>query len=366
MSDVPEKITGLVIPKIQESFETDVIDRVAFDTMPSSPMTHLTFRAMQSAAANRAMTPNKNTTVTYSRSPDKQEMRITSENKSNKLTLTIDNAELFSKANSKGLKKCFAFILVQCNYQNYAKEIGFPLQALVDNGMYKSIDAARRGVKDNIEKIMALTFKGSSSKGKQVIEEQGGKLIYHYTIKNGYVTLSFNEKLNVQFMAQYFTLLPKFAYALPNNAFSLVEYIFYLARQNTRDIKEHGYFNISLRAIRDYLCLPQETETKEHARLIKEPIEKAIDDIELANNNASFTITPVYNEDCSSVKEWLDGYIKVELKNEFAETFIHIADKTAARVAQSIKRKETALAMIEAGKVSKGKGRGRKPKAPKE
>jgi hypothetical protein len=341
-----------VVPKIQEAFEIEPLDRVAFDTIPSSPMLHFTSQAMQSLAANRVIRPNKNTSINYA-TDNKQAMQITSENKANKLTLTIDNTELFTKSNSKGLKKCFAFVLVQCNYQNYAKEIGFPLQALVDNGMYKSIDTARRGIKDNIEKIMALTFKGSSTKGNHTVEEQGGKLIYHYTIKNGYVTLSFNEKINVQFMAQYFTMLPKFAFALPNNAFSLIEYIFYLARQNSRAIKEQGYFNIGLRAIRDYLCLPHETETKDHSRLIKEPIEKAIEDIEDANNNSNFTITPIYKDDYGSVKEWLDGYIKVELKEEFADTFIHIADTTAARVAQSIKRREAALTMIEAKNKSK-------------
>lgn len=320
-----------------------------FETLPSSPILHLTNQAINSFGANRPIKANKNTKINYIDGIDDQ-WSITSENKTSKLTLTIDNVGLL-KSSNKGLKKCFAFILVQCNDQHYKSEIGFPLQALVDNGMYANIKTARKGIKDSIERIMSLTFKGTSKKGKNVLEEQGGKLIYHYDIKNSYVVLSFNEKLNIEFIAQYFTMLPKFSFGLSNRAFSLVEYIFYLARQNTRAIKEKGSFNISFRAIQDYLNLPSEADTKDHTKLIRNPIEEAIEEVETANNNSSFTMTPIYNEGCKNIREWLDGYIQIGLKKEFADTFIKIAEDTEKQVEASLKRKEKAITMVEAKKI---------------
>lgn len=320
-----------------------------FETMPSSPSIHLVNQAINAFGAGRPIKANCNTDIRYIEKSD-DTWSITSENKTSKLTLSIDNIKLL-KTNNKGLKKCFAFVMVQCNNQHYAHEISFPLQALIDNGMYSSIRSARRGIADNIKKIMAMTFEGTSKKGKAIIKQDAAKLIYHMTIEKNYVTLYFNEKINVDFIAQYFTLIPTFAFALSNNAFSLVEYIFFLARQNTRSIKEKGYFNISLRAVRDYMNLPNEANTPNHSQLIRNPIEAAIEQIEEANNNSSFTITPIYKEDARNIKGWLDGYLQIGLNEEFAETFIKIATDTEKSVETSKKRKEKALAMVEAKKI---------------
>ena len=347
-----EKMTQplpLIIPKTQRIADTEDDNASNFETLPSSPVTHLVNQTINAFSAGRPIKANRNTDIRYiEKTPDV--WSITSENKTSKITLSIDNIGLL-KTNNKGLKKCFAFVLIQCNDQHYASEIGFSLQELIDNGMYSSIRSARRGITENIKKIMSMTFEGNSKKGRKIIQQDAGKLIYHMSIKNNYVTLYLNEKINVEFIAQYFTLLPKFAFALNNNAFSLLEYIFFLARQNTRSIKEKGYFNISLRAVRDYMNLPNEADTPNHSQLIRNPIETAIEQIEDANNNSSFTITPVYKDDAKNIKEWLDGYLKVGLADDFAEMFIKIANDTEKSVEASRKRKEKALAMVEAKKI---------------
>lgn len=338
-----------VIPKIQGITEAIDIKEKNFETLPSSPVTHLVNQTINAFGAGRPIKANRNTDIRYiEKTPEV--WSITSDNKTSKITLSIDNIGLL-KTNNKGLKKCFAFVLIQCNDQHYASEVGFPLQALIDNGMYSSIRSARRGIADNIKKIMSMTFEGTSKKGRKIIQQDAGKLIYHMTIKNNYVTLYLNEKINVDFIAQYFTLLPRFAFALNNNAFSLLEYIFFLARQNTRAIKEKGYFNISLRAVRDYMNLPNEADTPNHNQLIRTPIEAAIEQIEDANNNSSFTITPIYKDDAKNIKEWLNGYLQIGLADDFAEMFIKIANDTEKSVEASRKRKEKALAMVEAKKI---------------
>lgn len=325
------------------------------DTLPTSPMMHLTNQAINSFSINRPIKSNKNTKIGYIQHKTKatpNSWSVISENTSNKLTLTIDDIEKL-KSNNKGLKKCFTFIMQKCNEQHYNPEIGFPLSELVKNGMYSNIESARKGIKDSIERIMILTFKGTTMRGKRIIEEQGGKLIYHYSIKNSYVTLSFNQNFNVEFIAQYFTIFPRYAFSLGNKAFSLLEYICYLARQHVKDITDKGSFNIGLKSIQDYLCLPSETETRKHKQFIIDPIENSIEEIENTNNNSDFTITPIYDPNYKSIKEWLSGYIKVEFKGEYSKTFEQIAKKTEKKLELLEKRKEKALTMIEAKKIEK-------------
>ena len=250
------------------------------------------------------------------------------------------------------------FILKKCNDQNYQEDISFPLQELVDKKMYKSIPSARKGFKDNIEKIMAITMSGISRKGKKEIVEAGGKLIYNYIIKNNYVTVSINPKFNINFLAQYFTVIPEYSYSLKTAAFSLIYYIFYLARQNTIEIAQNECFNISLEAIRAYMSLPNTSETSNQTYLIKKPIEEAIEEIEQKNNDSNFTLTLYHYdydkktgkgkhiEDCENVEEWLNCYLEVGLHGDYAKYFLSIAQTTREKIEAGNKRRNKALQRV--------------------
>ena len=63
---------------------------------------------------------------------------------------------------------------------------------------------------------------------------------------------------NREFLIQYFTFLSSYYFKLSNRASDLLYYIFYLARQNTKEIEERGYFTIGFRAIQHRLQLPSE------------------------------------------------------------------------------------------------------------
>ena len=63
--------------------------------------------------------------------------------------------------------------------------------------------------------------------------------------------------------AAYITILPRWGYALQSeNAYMLLDYIYYLARQNTDKIQERGYFTINLDTIRQHLGLPSPEEVQ--------------------------------------------------------------------------------------------------------
>lgn len=292
-------------------------------------------------------------------------VRFTRKNKQNGSTVIveIDQADKYLSKTNKTFTKVLLFTLQKMTAQNFPLEVGFSLQELVDLGMYSTTSNAGRAVKDFFAQQKMTTLSGIVKKGRKTVKEEGGVLFYHYKLSNGYVTLSVNENFNMEFIANYFTVFPRFAYALSNNAFSLVRYIFFLARQNTQAIKSKGTFTISLEAVRDNLGLPSVEDVKinknsRYRQLIMEPIEAAIEEIEEALQNVpeakeyGFTITP-YTEDTSNINKWLEGYLEIGLKGDFAETFVRIATKAEKERAQWEKARTAALARIAAKEETK-------------
>lgn len=257
------------------------------------------------------------------------------ENKQTKATqiVEIKNA-LKYLGKTKTFVKLLIFTLQKMTAQNFPLEVGFSLQELVDLGMYSTTSNAWRAVKSFYEQQLDTPLSGTVKKGKKTVKEEEGVLFYHRKVDNNFITLYVNENLNTEFIANYFTVFPRFAYALSNNAFSLVWYIFYLARQNAQAIKDKGTFTISLEKVREHLGLPsvEEVKNRGYKEDIIDKIETAITDIEDALQNVpeakecSFTITP-YGTDTSNIREWLQGYLEIGLKGDFAETFVKLAEK---------------------------------------
>lgn len=327
-------------------------EKILSEVIPSSLAIHFTQQVINYMTTWRDIKADKNTTIETGIKGNVLKCNRT--NGKGEITILFDNIAMLKGKNNKGFQKLFLFILKKCNDQNYREDVSFPLQELVDKKIYASLPSARRGFRDNIQKIMAITMSGISHKGKKEIVEAGGKLIYNYVIKNNHVTVSLNPKFNINFLAQYFTVIPEFSYSLKTTAFSLIYYIFYLARQNTTEIAQNECFNIRLEAIRSYLSLPSTSETSNQAYLIREPIEKAIEEIEQANNNSDFTLTLYHYdydkkadkgkkiEDCENVEDWLNCYLEIGLHGNYAKYFLSIAHATRERIETANKRKEKA------------------------
>lgn len=299
-------------------------------------------RAVEASKGNRheevTVTQRKNT-LTFTRKTGKETFIV----------------EIENEKTSKAFPKLMKFSLEKMTAQNFPLEVGFNLQELVDLGIYSDISNARRAFKNFFADQKKTSLKGSIRKGKKTIHEEGGVLFYHYTIDNNFVKLFVNENFNMEFIASYFTIFPRFAYALGSNAFSLVDYIFFLARQHADSIKNKGTFTISLDAVRENLGLPSvdEVKNRKYKEKIIDPIEAAIEEVEKALQNLpeakdeGFTITP-YGTDTSNINEWLNGYLQIGLSGKFAEPFTQLATKTEKDREQWNKLKQKELARIAA------------------
>ena len=327
-------------------------------SVPNGDSLNWLFRVISASKGGRivqANPANRHEEITAQQYGDK--VRFTRTNKQNGTTaiVEIDQADKYLSKTNKTFTKVLLFTLQKMTAQNFPLEVGFSLQELVDLGMYSNTSNAGRAVKEFFAQQKLTTLSGTVKKGRKTVKEEGGILFYHYRLENGFVKLSVNENFNMEFIANYFTIFPRFAYALSNNAFSLVRYIFFLARQNTQAIKDKGTFRISLEAIRENLGLPspEDVQNRRYRQLIIEPIEKAIEETEEALRNVpeakeyGFTLTP-YGTDTTNINKWLQGYLEIGLNGDFAETFVRIATKAEKDRVQWEKVKQAELARIAA------------------
>lgn len=329
----------------------------ALGALPNSEPLNLLYHVMIGSKGGRVIkgsNTNRHEELTLTRKPDGS-ITYTRNNKGNVTTIDIKSANLLFENYHKGFTKILTFVLQEMAAQNFPHLLGFPLKELVDLGMYTTTSNAGRALNDFFLKQDNILIGGQAKKGNRAIAQTKSKLFYNLDIsKSGFVTLSVNEQLNWEYLASYFTVFPRFAYKLKTNAFALVRYIFFVARQNGKKIKDSGKFTISLDTVREQMGLPTiEQAGKNPGKLIIKPIEDAITEIEDALQSVDeakeygFTITPV-KTGTNKVNEWLQGYLEIGLSGKFAETFIQIATKAEREQEQWEKAKREQLARIAA------------------
>ena len=325
-----------------------------FMNMPSSEVTNLALNVMTAGKEQLGELPERKAATTHNGS----ELTIDRQGSARTITLShqdehfvsiqIDEVEKLI-GNNKGARKMLVFILCKLNEQalNNKREltnpsITFPLKELVELGAYKSEYSARKGVKAAMQVITSLKISASLKKGrKDTLKQDEFCTPFPYSkITNSTVIVDLNPRINWGTVATYQTTIPTYAFKLFGKSFDLIVYIFYIARQRTAQIEKQGSFNISMRAIHSRLMLPSEINNHDPARTIREPIERAIEQIEDAAASTEFTITPHFNEK-GSIKDYLDnGYISVGLKGEHARKFIVLSKTTTKRIETAAKKSE--------------------------
>lgn len=290
-----------------------------------------------------------NHNTTYEVLEDGRRRQVSLVNPKAKVTIELADIDKLTGSN-KPAKKLFVLSLIKANEQaifdgQLTKDyISFPLQELIDIGFYKTPQSARTGFKAGMDALTSLKIKGHIQQTKK----RGSSidalevLFTGANIKGGQCTVYFNPRISWSFIAQYFTILPRYYFKLPNRASDLLYYIFFLARQNTKDIEERGYFTIGFRAIQHRLQLPSEVGLNNPQRDIKQPIEDAIEALETEHSklygNTEFSLLPVC-DDTAPIADYLDnGYLRIGLTGSFAETFIAISKDTAKQIEAAQKR----------------------------
>lgn len=323
--------------------------REIFYDLPDSPASHMIFEVLTSGTKDIDTISERKKQVSNGTKYEVQALnnqrRISMENSRGTIKIIVELNDIYKMSRSS--KKLFILSLIKANEQalsngelikNY---ISFPLQELVDIGFYTNIDSARHGFKQGMLALTNITIQGSIRKSRNsTIDIQTFQVPFiGGTINNGQCRIDFNPNIDWNFLAQYFTKLPRYYFKLSNKASDLLYYIFYIARQQTTKIADKGYCTISFRAIQSLLKLPSEIGNREPTRSIKQPIEDVIQEIEEAHGqqygSCGLSLLPVYNEDGTILDFLNNGYLKVTLDGIFASNFIEQKQKKEQKRLQS-------------------------------
>lgn len=281
---------------------------------------------------------------------------ITKKTGKTETTFEIEKANMLFGHTNKGFTKVLTFVMQEMATQSFPLWLGFPLKVMVDLGIYKNTSNAARGLRDFFDRQDKIKVSGKLKANGKIAASSKDKMFFKLIIsKSGFATLGTNADLIQTLFASYFTIFPSWAYKLGINAFLLVRFIFFIARQRTEEIKQNEKFKISLDAVRENLGLPvpEEVKNRRYREAIIEPIEAAIEEIETEANlhpetkDYAFTMTLARTE-TSKINEWLQGYLEIGLKRDFAETFVRIATEREEKQAQWEKAKQAELAKLEA------------------
>lgn len=348
-----KKSQAYIIPQLQPASPQSQQES-SFYNVPDSTASNLIMETL-GAGIDIADLParkrqvNHNTRYSVMQSGKSRQVTLSNE----KASVTIELADIDKLTGSnKPAKKLFVLSLIKANEQaihdgQLTKDyISFPLQELQDIGFYGTPQSARTGFKAGMDALTSLKIKGHIQQTKKRSKdiEALEVLFTGAKIDKGQCTIYFNPRINWSFIAQYYTILPRYYFKLPNKASDLLYYIFFLARQHTRDIEERGYFTIGFRSIQHRLQLPSEIGNTRPKQTIKDPIDEAIEQLEqehsLMYGNTEFSLLPVYDEN-APIAEFLDnGYLKVTLTGGFAQSFIQLSQSQAKQIEQAEKRRE--------------------------
>jgi hypothetical protein len=309
-------------------------------TLPATALTNLLKQFLNNP--NRIESPRRNR-ITIEEHYLTKDAIITYKSDDATYTLTVERIkELFAKRVQNGAK-VFNFLLEKLNEQNYTENTEFLLSELIEAGIYANLDSAYRGLKTVLDKLMRIHIEGSV----KTYEGRKRKEVGHVkTAIIGGRKVTYNKCVAIlpsiiRDYTPYITILPRWGYSLQSeNAYMLLDYIYYLARQNTDKIRERGYFTISLDTIRQHLGLPSSEEVKEeyngrYNQLIIKPIDDAIRAIEEKEEGNELKINPVYASDYKNIHEYLNGYLEIRMSGTSFEYMEQRAIQEEKRITEA-------------------------------
>ncbi|MBQ1348391.1 MAG: hypothetical protein IIY58_03385 [Aeriscardovia sp.] len=287
--------------------------------------------------------------------------RIEFKSKGEFATIELANfLALFNKQVRNGAK-ALKFFLEKATDQHTNTPV-FTLSELVDRGIYTTEKNAYTGLNNIIDKLQNIrisiewkeTRKNEKTGKKQTNKDKlGGPIIGQYFLSTSRQCRIFLYDGLYYLSKQYFTVFPAWGWALPDQAFILLDYILYVARQRTKEIKDSfdaggGKFEIKIDTIREKMGLPTPKDAGyRHQQLIISPIEEAIvaiEDMQNKNGQPEITITPVYDE-TGKIADFLEGHLEIGLKGKvydyMATRAKAIEDHTPPKIAEAQTKRRT-------------------------
>lgn len=361
----PTERESLIDKRIKHVIELwEVIESIAisiseaeYKSVPSTPAERLILKTFN-AGLNVEDLPERQReyshgykyTFSSERVKGKQTITIREETTKSIATITINDIEVLA-GNNKNLKAFYLYVLILVHQQAHSAGhfkrdyIEFSLSDLVEKGLYKTVESARLGVNNNWLSLKQISMGENSviiTKKKTIRNDNDDVLFISKRIKNNVCKIFLNPNVNWDIITHFYAVIPTYALSMSNRGLSLAWHIFDTLRMNTRDIKEKGYCDFPFKRLPSVLNLPDAEGCINARRDIREPIEKAIYEIEDRQAellNGGDIRLEVHGDDAKTVKEFLaDGFLRVYVSGELYNRILGIASNEVKKVAQMEKR----------------------------
>ncbi|MCQ2598500.1 MAG: hypothetical protein MJ181_11715 [Treponema sp.] len=338
------------LPAVNNTREVGDTDKNSkFFSFPNSPASNTMFNVVSHAGnletfANRLEQNSHSSQLDFFTPPEgttkelSQRVKYTTDN--TETVIHLDNVDFFTKAN-KPLKKILTYTLINLSRKNISENliqdisIKFPLTDFVELGSYKTLRSARQAFNEAKGPLTSIKIEGvvRDKKDMKQITDTGIEVLFTGAhVKNGIAEIFLNRRINWELFAlQYFSIIPKTYFSLSDNAADILLNTFMLARKRLNDIDKKQSFNISFKTLQQILDLPDENQTKNPGRDIREPILNALNEVTKAENG-DLVITPVYNVNANIIEFLEEGYANIQLHNEYLEYFESLAHTKRTKI----------------------------------
>lgn len=294
---------------------------------------------------------------------------LSREQRGKTITVRLSKYNTYCAPRTK-IGKVYDYIIVKINQiaisgrELRANKIEFPVQELVDVGIYKKKRYAMESLQTIFDalsdsKISIVEHKEHGRQGKTSPQKFAYEpLFFHLSAsKNGNIKIELNPHFPWKDFCKYYSILPLYHFKLSKRASALLLYIFTYARMelHKRNWVESGHFNLPFRNIQSEMGLPHESTVQQPARDIKNVILNAISEIEenhykeLHNSDLQLTPMPVDITN-QKVSDFLSiGYLRVDMNGKFLEYFQNISGKRSKKLKEksSIRKKAEIQALTE-------------------
>lgn len=335
--------------------ELSIQERLNASIIPSSSSTDTMYRVLAAGKSGLGELPERleklskgKKEVTLIRNGQARE--ITQTTARGQDTIIVSNIEyLLEGRQNSPARKILVYVLSQILQQALANNniirdgVIISYQGLVDVGLYSDKKAAYRGLIRAFDLLSTIKIKGYVKHGKNKIEQVKASVLFYdmESTGKGSVILKINDTLNWDYLVQQYAILPNEYYKLPPSAADLFLYIFNQARVNIEHIAANGgKFNISFKAIHNFLGLPSIEAATNPTTQIKRPIESAIEAIEDNTQNTLYIeiMTPT---DYNSIVEYLEqGYISIVLNPDYTKEYKDKVTKWEKAKQEALKRRQ--------------------------
>lgn len=367
-----------------------VYGNVNAPAMPNTPFFDMFVRALispQNIKSGKFTNRHEHITVTETKNDFTVSSVTTTTGGEVKTSITIKNIKKNYNKRNANLVRLFVYLFQKLAEMPGASSVYVTYEELVQLGIYDTVDGSRRGVnnfydyfhgkdsEDPDEYIPRVSIIGKlQTKSRKIINQPERDLITGREIFEGAQRIDFNEKIDMRLFTEYISFLPLWTYRLKNiDAFLLARYIFYTARMNGANFKNaekedqlpnHHYkiFELTFESIRDELGLPAPAEVtgRKYKEKIRQPIEKAIEDIEEQISKINdpeqtiiVTLTPKATDQARNIEEFLMCKLEIGIIDTFADSFIKASKQHEKKLTEFKKKVEAkTIEGVAKGKVS--------------